>query len=175
LALVLAHNLAPTDIRHISVTLGPAQASMLRNHRPQTGLEAKFSIEFAMASAIVQREVGLQQLTDSFVQQPQVQALFEKVSVQINDKPCPLEPTFALTDRVVVTLSNGQTLDSGEIRFPLGNAGNPLDESGMRMKFLDCLESAKSQGAQLSVSSEELYDRLSRLASIGTLESLFKQ
>ena len=175
LDLVAAHNLTPSDIDHITCTIGPAQASMLRNHRPQTGLEAKFSIEFAMASAVVKRDVGLRQLTDEFVLQPAVQALFEKVSVQINEEPCPLEPCLALTDRVVVTLTDGRSLDSGPIRFPLGNAGKPLDEAGMRAKFIDCLESAKALGVDLPFTAQTLYSRVSRLESIHSLKSIFER
>jgi aconitate decarboxylase len=173
LALVAEHDLNPAAVAQVAVTLGPAQASMLRNHRPQTGLEAKFSIEFAMASALVEREVGLSQLSDTFVQRPDVQELFERVSVQINHKQCPLEPTFAFSDRVVVTLHDGRTLDSGDIRFPLGNAGNPLDGLGMKAKFLDCLESAKAQGVKSGVCAETLYDRLFHLESIDTIQTLF--
>lgn len=174
LALVESNDLSPSDIKHIEVTIGPAQASMLRNHRPQTGLEAKFSIEFAMASALVKQEVGLRQLTDDFVKQPDVQSLFDKVSVQINDKPCPLEPSFSFTDRVVVTLNDGQTLDSGDIRFPLGNAGNPMDEQGMRAKFMDCLDSAKEQGVSPPIQAQTLYGRLAQLESEPNLRSLFE-
>lgn len=174
LALIESNHLSPSDIKHIEVTIGPAQASMLRNHRPQTGLEAKFSIEFAMASALVKQEVGLRQLTDDFVKQPDVQSLFDKVSVQINDRPCPLEPSFSFTDRVVVTLNDGQTLDSGDIRFPLGNAGNPMDEQGMRAKFMDCLDSAKEQGVSPPIQAQTLYGRLAQLESEPNLRSLFE-
>jgi 2-methylcitrate dehydratase PrpD len=173
LALVQTHQLKPSDVKHIEVTIGPAQASMLRNHQPQTELDAKFSIEFAMASALVQGEVGLRQLKDDFVQKPEIRAIFDKVSVKINETPCPLEPSFSLTDRVVVTLNDGRTLDSGEIRFPLGNAGNPLDETGMRMKFLDCLSSAKELGVALPVAAETLYTRLSQLELVDNIQRLF--
>src|SRR5579871_6905597 len=52
LDLVRAHKHPPAAVREIAVTTGKTQATMLRNHRPQTGLEAKFSMEFAMASAL---------------------------------------------------------------------------------------------------------------------------
>jgi hypothetical protein len=37
--------MAAADVQRVDVTIGNAQASMLRNHRPVSGLEAKFSIE----------------------------------------------------------------------------------------------------------------------------------
>jgi len=43
------HQLKPSDVKHIEVTIGPAHASMLRNHQPQTELDAKFQHRSAMA------------------------------------------------------------------------------------------------------------------------------
>ena len=43
--------------------------------QPQTGLAAKFSLEFAMASGVVAKRVGLRELTDGFVQREDIQKL----------------------------------------------------------------------------------------------------
>lgn len=173
LSLVDEDDLKPDQVASVTVTLGPAQASMLRNHRPQTALEAKFSIEFAVASALTAREVGLRQLSDEFVQAPQVQHQFSKVQTVINDEPCPLEPAFALHDRVQIQLVDGRTLDSGDIRFPLGNALNPMSSDALRAKFLDCVETGVQSGARLAVSGEALYERVSQLRSLACLRELF--
>ncbi len=53
------HDLRPDNVESVEASIGVAQASMLRNHTPVTGLEAKFSLEFAVASALVARAVGL--------------------------------------------------------------------------------------------------------------------
>lgn len=175
LSLANEYDLQADDVQSVHVTLGPAQALMLRNHRPQTGLEAKFSIEFAIASAIVAREVGLLQLTDEFVRTPQIQALFETVTSEINDKPCPLEPAFAYSDRVTITLKDGRVLESGEIRFPLGNAENPMSEADLRAKFLDCCAYAKSMGvARMKSDPQALYERLLYLERLDNLQRLFE-
>lgn len=63
------------------VAEGLNNATVLRNHRPTTALAAKFSIEFAMAAALVAREVGLAQLADGFVRSAPVARLFERVHV----------------------------------------------------------------------------------------------
>ena len=67
LGLVSEHRLKPDDVREIRVHTGVTQKLMLRNTNPQTGLEAKFSMEFAMASALIAGRVGLSELTDEFV------------------------------------------------------------------------------------------------------------
>src|SRR3954451_11559933 len=61
LHLAAEHDLDPNAIEEIHVRIGDAQDLMLRNRAPKTALEAKFSIEFAMASALVARRVGLRE------------------------------------------------------------------------------------------------------------------
>ena len=111
LDLVEAHDLQLEDVKGVHATIGPAQESMLRNHSPVTALEAKFSLEFAVAAALVARKVGLQQLTDEFVGKPEVRAAMRLVGSSTVDTRCPIEPILALNDRLVVDLKDGRTLD----------------------------------------------------------------
>jgi 2-methylcitrate dehydratase PrpD len=67
------------EVKKITVNISDYFATILRNHQPDTGLAAKFSMEFAMASGIVAKRVGLRELTDEFVQRPDIQALMRKV------------------------------------------------------------------------------------------------
>jgi 2-methylcitrate dehydratase PrpD len=169
-----AENLQPDQVKSVHITTGVAQASMLRNHHPVTGLEAKFSAEFAVASAIVARDVGLAQLTDSFTTRPDVSSLFSKVSIETVDTVCPLDPAFALTDRVTIETNDGRKFDSGDIRFPLGNALNPIDAAGLKRKFLDCLATGKAANSSVKGADAGLYDRLSSLETMPSLQTLFK-
>ena len=66
LALVANDDVRAGDVTQVHATVGTAQASMLRNHAPRTGLEAKFGLEFAVTSALVARKAGLRELTDEF-------------------------------------------------------------------------------------------------------------
>ena len=88
LELTSEHDLKPADIDQIRVSTGEMQMLMLRNDRPKTAFEAKFSMQFAMASSIVARAVGLAQLTDEFVGRPEVQsARSRKVRSRRPEKP----------------------------------------------------------------------------------------
>lgn len=152
------HRVGLQDVAHIHTHIGVAQASMLRNHQPQTGLEAKFSMEFAVAAALARGKVGLSELSDDFVQQAQVKETMAKVRISTVDTQCDIEPVFAMHDRVQLQLRNGQTLDSGDIRFARGNAMLPLRADDLQAKFMDCVQSAPVDGA-------DLYQRLSQLGS----------
>lgn len=169
LAIVERENLAPDAVREVRLTIGAAQASTLRNARPTTGLEAKFSAEFDVASALVARQVGLAQLSDAFVNRADVQAQLGKVVIALTDQPCPIDPAFSFADRVQITTTDGRVFDSGDIRFALGNAMNPLDAAGLRQKFMDCLAVG---GA--SAGAEALYARLAQLDQLPNLQNLFE-
>ena len=166
-------NLQPAQISRVRVTIGPAQASMLRNHMPQTGLEAKFSAEFAVAAALVARQVGLAQLTDGFVAQADVRDLMGKVVVDITERACPIDPAFSYADRVVIELADGRAFDSGDIRFALGNAKLPIDAAGLRQKFMDCIATGASSSDALRGPTVGLYERIAQLQNLPGLRQLF--
>jgi 2-methylcitrate dehydratase PrpD len=162
--LAAAHDLRARDVRAVHVTVGPAQAAMLRNHVPTNALEAKFSGEFAAAAAIVARSVSLQELHDDFVRRPDVQDLISKVTIGTVDTQCPIEPVFALTDRVRIDLADGTTLDSGDIRFARGNAKLPLRDEELRAKFMACVgDRPRAAG---------LFEQLGRLESLDGVRAL---
>jgi 2-methylcitrate dehydratase PrpD len=143
------HGVGLQDVAQIHTQIGVAQASMLRNHQPQTGLEAKFSMEFAVAAALARGKVGLSELSDEFVQQAPVKETMAKVHISTVDTQCDIEPVFAMHDRVQLKLHNGQTLDSGDIRFARGNAMLPLQAADLQAKFMDCVQDAPVDGAKL--------------------------
>jgi 2-methylcitrate dehydratase PrpD len=111
---------------------------MLRNHRPQTGLEAKFSMHFAMASSIVARNVGLSELTDEFVLRPEVQALMGRVTCETTSETM-ADLSFAPADSVVIRTTAGKELDSGPIERAKGSHQKPLSPDELRTKFTDCM------------------------------------
>ena len=56
------------------LAISRAIAALTLTSQPDTGLSAKFSMEFAMASGVIAKRVGLRELTDEFVQRPDIQA-----------------------------------------------------------------------------------------------------
>ena len=163
------HAIDAQSVREVRAWIGVAQASMLRNHRPVTGLEAKFSLEFAIASSLVARSVGLGELTDGFVNQPAVRSTMERVRITaVDGESCPYEPVFALNDRIEIELADGRVLDSGNVRFARGNALLPLKMSDLRVKFLDCTSAASD------IDGPALFDRLSHLRDQPRVAALFR-
>ena len=139
LALGSGKKINPENIKEIELSIGRLQAGMLRHSRPQNALDAKFSAEFAAASAVVAGGVGLAELRDEFVRSAPVQALFPRVKVTAVDDPDPDEPLFARSDTVRVTLSDGTVLAGEPVSHALGHARNPIGLEELRAKFDDCV------------------------------------
>jgi len=162
------HGLRPAEVACARVTIGTAQAAMLRNHTPRTALQAKFSIEFAVAAALAAHRLGLEQMDDAFVQSAEVQSLMRRVEVATVDSVNPDEPSLAASDRLVIELHDGARLDSGEVHAARGTPGSPLAAGELRRKFLDCAAATAGR----SDDPEGLYERLMRLDMLADLAEL---
>ena len=161
LELLARRPLRPEDIDWITVSLSDTHALILRNHRPQTGLEAKFSIEFAMAAAVIARRAGLAEYTDGFVRRPEVQALMGKVAIETNQNYDPEVSGASVWDQVHVDLAGGGSIESEKVRRARGHADRPLSEAELFEKFRGCLDAG---GARIA--PDALFDRLKHLEEL---------
>ncbi len=89
----------PEQVRRIRALMSPTEAGILKHHRPQTGLDAKFSVEFALAAAILAGRVGLRELTDEFVRRPDVQELLGGSTSRPPTTPIPTCPPSRASSR----------------------------------------------------------------------------
>lgn len=153
------------DVKKIRVSISDNASKVLRNAQPDTGLAAKFSIQFAMASGVIARRVGLRELTDSFVQRDDVQDLMRKVEVVTTTEYDPDMPGAALRDSVSVELTDGRVIDGEPVSRATGHPSRPLSDQQLFEKFADCLEAGESD-----IPADVLYRRLSQLQSISARE-----
>ncbi len=158
LDLLAAESVNVTDIARIGVSFSQSHAVILKNHRPQTAIEAKFSIEFALACAILARRVGLRDLTDDFVRQSAVQDLIGKVAIEIDPVEEAGTSGYAPHDTVKLELADGRTLAGGPIRHARGDAALPLTLADLWAKFEDC-----AAWSGLPLDARGLFDRLQAL------------
>ena len=167
LGLVNRHKLKPDDVREIRVHTGTTQKLMLRNTNPQTGLEAKFSMEFAMASALIAGRVSLAELTDEFVSRPDVGATFAKVRCTTTDEIMVGDQPFAPSDQVSVVLASGEVLEHDPVAYAKGSWQRPLSREELKEKFMDCATRVFERGQ-----AADLFDQLWNLEDLGSIRSL---
>ncbi len=168
LALKSKNDFSVEKIKEIELKIGRLQAQVLRNSRPQSGLDAKFSAEFAAAASVVAGKVGMNELTDEFVRRKEIQALFPKVRITTTDAADPLEPLFAPEDSVTIHLADGRSLASGPVRYARGHARNPIGLEELRAKFDDCLAGSLPSGRR-----DGLFERLRGLETLPQAGALY--
>ncbi len=73
LELIQANNIKAADVQKIEIGGNQNNFNTLFRHHPMTGLEAKFSMEYAVSILLVEGKAGLAQFDDAVVQRPDVQ------------------------------------------------------------------------------------------------------
>ncbi len=165
LDLLKEHPVKPEEIARITANISKTRAMILRNHRPQTGLEGKFSMEFAMAASVIARRASLAEFTDGFVRRPDVQALMQKVAIETNENYDPEVSGASVYDQVRVELVGGEMLETAQVHRARGAAELPLGDAELFEKFGTCLEAGRAR-----IAPEVLFGRLKNLERLSARE-----
>jgi 2-methylcitrate dehydratase PrpD len=171
LSLAAATPIDPERVVKITPLVSEKHLAVMPFHRPKTALEAKFSIEFAMACALIHGAVGLRELHDDIVTDPRMQALMGKVEPKTTKDFAPDWPNAAPFDQVTVELDNGQVLVSPEIRRATGHGDTPLSRPSLKAKFDSCAAhgGVSSLTADIVFDAMQNIDRLSNTSDIPTV------
>src|SRR3546814_2092219 len=124
-------------IREVRVSLGKTQSQILCYRAPTNSLEAKFSVEFAAAAALLAGHVGLGELDEGYLQRRDVRELMARVVRVEIDEADPQQTLFSPADRVEIELTGGEVISGPQIRFAPGHARNPAAPSKLQSKFED--------------------------------------
>ena len=152
-----AHPLKAEDIDHIEAgvsLLGPKEMTC---HLPQNAVQAKFSLEFALAYRLIFGKLSLSSFTDQNVLAPEIQAMMKKIKMEVSPElaklgfigTAPIRLKVYLKDGMAITLSND---------LAVGNPEKPLPEQVVKEKFMDC-----SKGAADQEKAEKWYEILKNL------------
>jgi 2-methylcitrate dehydratase PrpD len=155
------------DIVRVDVDVSENSAKILRNSRPQTALEAKFSAEFAIAAAAIAGRCSDEEVATPFVQRPDVQEFFGKVRIHPVTEKDPEEPIRSPFDQVHLTLVNGSTLDSSKVKYPRGHFARGVERDVLWRKFSDCAGIVIDRERAL-----RLFDALQDLPRLASINSL---
>jgi 2-methylcitrate dehydratase PrpD len=130
-----AHSLDPADVEQIRLRTPKATLAPLIHHRPRTGLQAKFSIEYAAATALLDDHQGFEAFTDDAAIRPQARALLEKVTVEAVPGG---DWLLAGELEVEVQTRTGAVLTTAQ-QFPPGSPARPPNDAEFGAKLADCL------------------------------------
>ena len=169
LELIQTHDLASGAIERITFRAGRNILNPLRYLDPQNALEAKFSIPFLLASAVLRRRVGIAEFTDDFVRSPDVVGMMRRVSVQF-DPEIDARGYDRMRSAMDVRLRDGSVLTVDADVYP-GGPERPLSREELRQKFRECAaEALPADRIEEALAQVERVDQAPRIADLlGTL------
>lgn len=139
LALRRAHGFTAADVARVVVTVGRANFRNLAYPEPRDGMEARFSMQYCVALALVQEVLSLKDFTAEAVMRPHLRALFPRIEMRVmpieRERAC-LRPAHTLA----VRLTDGRAFEA-EMAFAHGTLRDPLTEAERIAKLRDCFDS----------------------------------
>jgi len=137
LQIVNTHGIKPADIEDIKLIISPSPLNralcepLETKRNPRTAIDAKFSIPFVVAVALVHRGVTLNHFTPQALRDPEVLEVAQKVTYELDSK---LEAKEGLVE--LKTKHGVARLKTPE--FAYGHPNNPISKESLVRKFIDC-------------------------------------
>lgn len=169
LSMIQENHIQAGQVESVTVGVNHAVPKALFYHDPHTALEAKFSMEFCIASLLLYGKAGLNQFQNDVVNRPEVQSAIKRVHLVV-DPRADAAGYNKMRTYITIKLKDGRTLE-GLADFAKGSPAHPMSYSEVAAKFQDCADFAKwpTQKAKAII---EMVRGLENLSSVSQLTAL---
>lgn len=141
LQIINEHDIKPDDIDEIKFILYTTNTMLcepLENKRkPSTAIDAKFSIPFVIATALVHKKVILGHFVPNALLDKDVLQVAQKINYEI-DSASEHDRKFAVPDALIHIKTKQGKISSTGIEFIYGFPQNPMSQDALIAKFMDC-------------------------------------
>jgi 2-methylcitrate dehydratase PrpD len=141
LRLIHENKIVAANVGKVDVGGNHSMTTSLLHHRPVTGLEGKFSMEFCMSILLLDGKAGLPQFTDAVVKRPDVQAMIPRINFYV-DPEAEAAGFDKMTSIIKIHMKDGKVI-AGRAEFAKGSPANPMSFDEVADKFRGCAEFAK--------------------------------
>lgn len=161
--------LRANDVDRIQCWTHPRRLNHTNRPDPRTGLDAKFSVQYVIARALMDGVVSLTHFTDDAIGEPEVRALLQNVDAQ-PDPHARMDTAEHFYARVRVQTKSGEVLESFVDR-PVGrDRDHPLPNGALEAKFMDCARQVQddrsTQDVLKLILTLEHVDRISQISEL---------
>jgi 2-methylcitrate dehydratase PrpD len=144
-ALALRPTIGLDSIEKIEVATYGATLALCDRPRPSTPYEAKFSVQFGVAAALLRGDAGLGTFEEDALRDSSLRELASKVHLRV-DPEIEARYPHEWPARVTVRLANGKTLET-ETAHPKGDPELPLSQDEIVSKFRSLAAYGGHEGA----------------------------
>lgn len=136
------HQVKPADVRRITCDVGYMYPRTLIHSRPSNGLQGKTSLEYCVATTLLDGRPTLASFTDEAVRRPEIAQLIGITEVRVppelsEDVPEVRKAPFEQPVTVTIETRDGRVY-AETVRHQKGSPWNPASDSELRQKFVDC-------------------------------------
>jgi 2-methylcitrate dehydratase PrpD len=157
LGLVRAHELKPDQVERVEAYTNPGSYYMIKNPDPRDELQAKFSLPFCLASALVKRDVSYRAFDEKTLWDPVVREVMKRVTLETR------EEIGRIQTLVRVRTKSGQVLERMAERESLGRLR-------VLEKFRDVVKATVSAArAEAVITAMENLDSAQDVRAVGAL------
>jgi 2-methylcitrate dehydratase PrpD len=163
LGLVRDHALSAFDVERIEVTVSPYMQRLVGNafdpaRNPQVA--AQFSVHYSIAAVLLYGRLGVKELSDEAVLNPQIRKLAARVHTMVDpgnrNKYAPI--------RLSVTTRGGKVIER-EVASFAGAEDRPLSDDDLKKKFSMCVEATGHSAVEER--AEHAFNAIWRLEDCG--------
>ena len=140
LALREEHGITAGDVLKVETMVEFVNKRNLMYDDPKQEMEARFSMNYCVALALLYGKLSLTDFTPQAVHRPEVRKLLPLVTMDAYEEGAQgPDPTARLPHKVTIFLNDGRTL-TGSATWARGTIHNPFSEADLDEKFRDCCE-----------------------------------
>ena len=135
LDLKVEHGFGAGDVEAVDTLVGIANVRNLAYPDPQDEMQARFSMHYCVALALLQDRLSLADFTPEAVGRPEIRRLLSLTTMRAYDKS--EEAAGRQPHRVTIRLKDGRLLKAERLEAR-GSIAVPFDDADRQAKFADC-------------------------------------
>jgi 2-methylcitrate dehydratase PrpD len=155
-----------SEVVSVECLLHPRRLGHIDRPAPRSGLDAKFSIQYVIARALMHGFLGLEHFSDSAVREPEVNNLIGRITAKA-DPDAIIATNEHYYAKLSLRLNSGEWLEAFVDRAVGRDNAHPIPEDTLRTKFLDCAGQVLNRRSTKSV-----MDLLLQLENIQRIETI---
>jgi len=132
------YGFAAADVAQVEALVGYGNMINLPFDQPQNEMEARFSMQYSVAVALLYGHLGLSDFTPGAVRRTEVRALFPLTTMRAHHRGVDgADPATRLPHTVKIQMKDGRILEHST-KWAKGTIHNPFDDADRTTKFFDC-------------------------------------
>jgi 2-methylcitrate dehydratase PrpD len=166
LELVLEHDLRPSEVDQIHVGVNQHMPQALLHDIPENELQAKFSMKYGVAIALLDRRAGFAQFSDGRVKSRDARAWVHRVDIEVDERAnaAGYDQMYSI---VSIRLKDGRVFER-QASFARGSPSKPMTDEELADKFRECVAMVGATTAE----GDEVSEQTNRLELIGDVADL---